>query len=78
MPKNKTKIYKFAEIFCGPGGLSLGAKLSTVSSADGTRYLVKPVWANDIDEDTCKTYARNIKTNDPNSNIIFSSSGFWM
>ncbi len=56
----KNKIFRFAELFCGPGGLSLGALLSSVTDSDGNIFRVEPVWANDIDEDTCKTYARNI------------------
>lgn len=60
---NKMKqkiIYDFAELFCGPGGLSLGARLAKVTTGNGNVYSINPVWANDIDESTCKTYARNI------------------
>lgn len=53
------KTFKLAELFCGPGGLSYGA-MSAVVKAGGSEYKIKPVWANDIDEDTCKTYAQNI------------------
>ncbi len=56
----KTIVYKLAELFCGPGGLGLGAVLSSAVSDDGTVYKVKSIWANDIDSDTCKTYARNL------------------
>jgi len=52
-------VYDFAELFCGPGGLSLGAMNANVT-ARGVTSKVNPVWANDIDENTCKTYARNI------------------
>lgn len=54
------KIFKLAELFCGPGGLSLGAMSAVVASSKGITYKVKPVWANDIDPDACRTYARNI------------------
>lgn len=54
------KQFRLAELFCGPGGLSLGAKLAVVTDPQGKIYRVKPVWANDIDPDACKTYARNI------------------
>lgn len=57
MKKNIT--FKLAELFCGPGGLSLGAMLAVVKKRSKT-YKIKPVWANDIDKDTCRTYARNI------------------
>lgn len=56
--------YKLAELFCGPGGLSLGASSAEAVDIDGNIHKVVPVWANDIDADTCKTYARNIHHGD--------------
>jgi DNA (cytosine-5)-methyltransferase 1 len=41
---------KVASLFAGAGGLDLGFKLAGH----------KLVWANDFDEDSCRTYARNI------------------
>lgn len=41
---------KLGELFCGPGGMALGAKLTGYDH----------VWAIDSDEDTCRTYRRNI------------------
>ncbi len=60
---NKRIKFKLAELFCGPGGLALGAVSSLVSSKN-EQYSVLPVWANDIDRDACKTYARNIHNGD--------------
>lgn len=60
----KLKIFKLAELFCGPGGLSLGAMTASVSDGKGNTFKIKPIWANDIDENTCKTYARNIHGGD--------------
>lgn len=60
----KNKIFKFAELFCGPGGLSLGARLSSATDSKGNYFKIEPVWANDMDEDTCKTYSRNIHNGD--------------
>ena len=57
-------IFKLAELFCGPGGLALGATSASAYNQKGERYGVKSVWANDIDEATCKTYARNIHNGD--------------
>ncbi len=58
----QTGLFKFAELFCGPGGLSLGA----INASKAVRGLkIIPVWANDIDEDTCETYRRNIHPNNP-------------
>lgn len=51
--------FKLAELFCGPGGLALGALRSFAQNKQSS-FKISPVWANDIDSDTCKTYARNI------------------
>lgn len=56
--KNKT-TFKLGELFCGPGGLALGAKLAQFTRK-GRTWAVEHAWANDIDPDTCRTYARNI------------------
>jgi DNA (cytosine-5)-methyltransferase 1 len=55
-----TPKFKLLELFCGPGGLASAALKSDVAIGD-TRYTIEPVWANDIDRDTCTTYALNIK-----------------
>lgn len=55
----KKIVFKFAELFCGPGGLSLGAKNAKIETGKNI-FTIKPVWANDYDDNTCKTYARNI------------------
>jgi len=57
--KKKEIKFKLAELFSGPGGLALGAIRSSVEN-DNTIYGIEPIWANDYDADTCKTYARNI------------------
>jgi DNA (cytosine-5)-methyltransferase 1 len=64
------KIFRLAELFCGPGGLALGAISATSSNQRGERFGVKPVWANDIDESTCKTYARNIHAGDMSGVVV--------
>ena len=48
-------VLRLAELFCGPGGIGLGAKLANV---DGLK--IKHVWATDYDKDTCETYKRNL------------------
>ncbi len=55
----KKTVFKLAELFCGPGGLGLGAKSALVAT-DEEEYRIKPTWANDIDQDACNTYARNV------------------
>jgi len=57
-------IFKLAELFCGPGGLALGATSAMAYDQQGGRYGVKSVWANDIDPSMCNTYARNIHAGD--------------
>ena len=44
------------ELFCGPGGLGLGA----LSASNQNILKIKPIWANDIDSDSCLTYLHNI------------------
>jgi DNA (cytosine-5)-methyltransferase 1 len=56
----RDKVFKLVEMFCGPGGLSLGAISASVISQKDRVYRVKSVWANDIDPDACKTYVANI------------------
>lgn len=58
--------FKFAELFCGPGGLAQGALDAKVVKG-GTEYVIRPVWANDYDEDTCATYRRNIHPGNPDA-----------
>lgn len=62
--------FKLAELFCGPGGLAFGAMKSSVETPQSI-YRIEPIWANDIDANTCKTYARNIHGGD-DSKIICS------
>lgn len=55
----KEVIFRLGELFCGPGGLALGAINSRIQK-NGIVYKVKHAWATDYDKDTCKTYKRNI------------------
>lgn len=59
MKVKKEIKFKLAELFSGPGGLALGAVRSRIENKD-TFYSIEPIWANDYDADTCKTYSRNI------------------
>lgn len=58
------KIFYLGELFCGPGGLAWGALNADVPGAK-----IKHIWANDYDEDTCRTYAHNICPDSPGSVI---------
>ncbi|SEM35830.1 DNA (cytosine-5)-methyltransferase 1 [Mesobacillus persicus] len=58
-------IFRKGELFCGPGGLSLGAKMVEVKDENNTLYKVEHAWANDYHEDTCKTFRHNICPDKP-------------
>lgn len=49
--------FKLGELFCGPGGLAYGAVNAHIEDPN---YRIVHQWANDYDENTCKTYRRNI------------------
>lgn len=51
---------KLGELFCGPGGLSLGALLASERLGEGANLKIRPVWAVDLDPSACKTYRYNI------------------
>lgn len=50
-------------MYCGPGGLSLGAGQAKIKNKNGEIFKVSHSWANDYDEDTCNTYNLNIGAN---------------
>ncbi len=52
-------IFNKGELFCGPGGLALGATRAGFTH-HGVRFGIKHAWANDIDEAACETFIRNI------------------
>ena len=56
-------VFRMGELFSGPGGIACGAR--EAKSADG-RYRIEHAWASDYDEDTCRTYAKNICNGDDN------------
>ena len=60
--------FKLGELYCGPGGLGLGASLAKVETATD-KYTISHKWANDYDKDSCETYRNNICSDNPNSVI---------
>jgi DNA (cytosine-5)-methyltransferase 1 len=60
---NKTK-FRLGELFCGPGGIGVGASLARVVAGD-CEYLIDHVRATDYHPDTCATYRRNIFPKSP-------------
>jgi DNA (cytosine-5)-methyltransferase 1 len=49
--------FSMGELFCGPGGMALGAHLAAKAVKSVS---LSHAWANDYDEATCETYKRNI------------------
>jgi DNA (cytosine-5)-methyltransferase 1 len=52
---------KIGELFCGPGGIALGAELANVDVSKFTTKKLKHAWAVDYHESTVETYLKNIK-----------------
>lgn len=50
-------VFRLGELFSGPGGIGTGAAAARITDP---AYRVEHQWANDYDEDTCKTYALNV------------------
>lgn len=57
-------IYRLGELFCGPGGIAWGALHADIGDPE---WQIRHQWANDYDEDTCRTYRHNICPNDPDT-----------
>ena len=55
----QTVYLKYGELFCGPGGMGLGAKTAHVED-EKRIYKIKHEWACDSDPDSCLTYKKNI------------------
>lgn len=62
--ENDEMIFKMGELFSGPGGLGLGAKMAEVKY-NNKNFKIEHAWANDIDEDACRTYRKNIMPDNP-------------
>lgn len=63
---SNVKEFKLGELFCGPGGLALGAISARIEDPE---YRIVHKWANDYDASTCDTYRRNICPDDVESVI---------
>lgn len=62
----ETVEFRLGELFCGPGGIAVGAKNATIKHKDVV-YKIKHAWATDYDFDTCETYKQNICPESPES-----------
>lgn len=59
-------VFQLGELFCGPGGLAVGALSSGLESG---QFSIAHKWANDFDPSTCETYRKNLCPQDPGSVI---------
>lgn len=66
--KKALTTFKLGELFCGPGGLGLGAFQAKVEGEESV-YKIQHEWATDYDLDSCETYIRNICPHRPESVI---------
>ena len=58
--------FRLGELFCGPGGIALGAKMAS-EEVNPTNFRISHAWATDYDKDTCETYRNNICPDSKNS-----------
>ncbi len=54
-----TLNFRLGELFCGAGGLGIGAKNAKITK-DKKTYKITHTWANDYDKDACETYRNNV------------------
>jgi DNA (cytosine-5)-methyltransferase 1 len=57
-------IFRLGELFCGPGGIAVGASNAIIENKD---FRIVHQWANDYDANTCDTYRKNICPDAPGS-----------
>lgn len=55
------KKYKLGELFCGPGGIAIGAELANKEIAKFANSKFEHGWAVDYHAETIKTYRRNVE-----------------
>lgn len=61
--------FTIGEMFCGPGGIGMGAKLAKVTHLN-KKFSFRHKFAMDYDFDTCKTYENNIAKTEPECEVI--------
>ena len=65
----KNPTLSIAEMYCGPGGIALGAA-SAKFKHQGNRYSFRHSWATDYDLDTCRTYSLNILKSQQHARVL--------
>ena len=61
-------IFRFGELFCGPGGLGFAANSASIKKENST-FGIQHAWSTDYDKDSCNTYIKNICPKFPESVI---------
>ncbi|MDO5633533.1 MAG: DNA cytosine methyltransferase [Micrococcus sp.] len=59
--------FRLGELFSGPGGIGKAAQLASVPGSD---LKIEHQWANDYDENTCRTYARNVAGDPEHPSVV--------
>jgi DNA (cytosine-5)-methyltransferase 1 len=68
------RVFRLGEMFCGPGGIALGAILAS-KSVEQHAFGIEHGWAIDYDEDTCSTFRNNICPTEPDKVICADVRG---
>ena len=63
------EYYTIGEMYCGPGGIGLAAKHSSIKIGKKS-FKFKHSWATDYDADSCMTYKNNILDNEDECLVI--------
>ena len=76
MERKEKTVHEYAlgELFCGPGGLALGAVGAFAENGDDV-HRIRHGWATDWDEDSCETFRSNICPDRPDSVICKDVKG---
>lgn len=71
MPPSLKLKYTIGEMYCGPGGIGLGADLARIE-VNGRIIGFDHRWATDYHKDTCATYQENLGEKHPKCRVIQS------
>jgi DNA (cytosine-5)-methyltransferase 1 len=67
--KATSPVFSIGEMYCGPGGLALGAARASVFK-NRKRFGFRHLFATDRDRDTCNTYELNLRPHSPELRVI--------
>lgn len=61
MKKCKKTIFSLGELFCGPGGMAIAAKLTAPEQGPAGEYSIQHAWGVDFSEPAIETFRANLK-----------------